>query len=78
MIAPQFTPIESAVCACLIDGMTYRQASAAIGCAVSRVFRVACALHERFHLTKREDLVYELEEIAGSWRLARTPAQEAQ
>ena len=30
-VAPQFTPIESAVAACLIDGMTYVEAGLIMG-----------------------------------------------
>lgn len=66
--APQFTLIESAVAACLIDGMTYVAAGQAIGVDETRVGRVARRLYERFDFTDRASLVFELREIAEDCR----------
>ncbi len=64
MNAAQFTATESAVAACLLDGMTQRQAAQAIGVGESRVWAIARRLRQRFGA----DLLAELQIIARDER----------
>ncbi len=68
MTFAQFTATESAVAACLLDGMTQRQAAQAIGVGESRVQALAVRMMERFHVPRLDQLVAELQIIAQDER----------
>lgn len=63
-------PIESAVAACLIDGLTQRETAAAIGCGRATVFDAEVKLCRRFGAWKRAGLAAALATIE-----ARLPQQ---
>lgn len=58
------TPQESAVAACLLDGLTQREAAAAIGVAKSTVWSIEMALSQRFGARNRIALALKLKELA--------------
>lgn len=58
-----FTPIESAVAACLIDGLNFRQTAEALGCSQTLAHRHYTRLMYRFRVVSRPRLVEELHDV---------------
>lgn len=58
-----FTPIESAVAACLLDGLKFREMAEAMGCSVTLAHRHYTRLMDRFRVVSRSRLVQELHEV---------------